>query len=187
MQLDLERGVTQPEKLAHHVPRQSVLLYQNKHTLDTVYLQFSCALGRNKPSMKIPEYYRVKAERGRANKVGTPATLTLAEWEQTIKDFNGLCAYCLERPYALLEHFMPVEVAGTHVKNCIPACVLCNMKKRNYIGDALLSVFGNDTIKRIRSYLDTRIEQPGEKTIVPRKRGSKYDDPETFLSPDKRL
>jgi len=67
-----------------------------------------------------------------------------------------MCAYCLVRPFKVLEHFLPVAVAGTTVKNCIPACYKCNQNKRDYAGDQLVELFGADTIARIQNYLESR-------------------------------
>lgn len=110
----------------------------------------------------FPEYYRVNAERHRAIKHGKRATLTLNEWEKTILDFNGLCAYCLQRPYTLLEHFIPVEMEGTHVRNCVPACRICNARKRDRTGEKLIAVFGEEAVNRVRVYLESRIETPAK-------------------------
>lgn len=117
--------------------------------------------------MKISEYQRVKAHVGIARRRGTRATLTLAEWEQTIEDFNGLCAYCLTESYTLIEHFVPVSIAGTHVRNCIPACSGCNKRKKDFTGDKLIETFGEATIQKIAAYLDSRIESDGLDQPVP--------------------
>src|SRR6266581_618230 len=100
--------------------------------------------------MKVTEPERVHIHVGIARRAGAVATLTLPEWEQTITDFNGLCAYCQIRPFTLLEHFLPVTTAGTHVKNCIPACDSCNRRKRNYTGEKLVAAFGQEAITRIQ-------------------------------------
>src|SRR5581483_1907291 len=102
--------------------------------------------------MRITESARIKAHLGISRRLGAPATLTLVEWEQTIADFNGLCAYCLGRPFTILEHFRSVEIEGTHVKNCLPACMYCNLKKANRTGERLVDVFGQSTIDRIQQY-----------------------------------
>jgi hypothetical protein len=111
--------------------------------------------------MHITEEQRVKTHIERAVVVGTSATLTLAEWQRTITDFGGMCAYCLTKPFAVMEHFVPVEIAGTHVKNCVPACTGCNGKKGLSTGDGLVNLFGKETIERIASYLHSRKEGDG--------------------------
>ncbi|HEX3642848.1 MAG TPA: HNH endonuclease [Ktedonobacteraceae bacterium] len=112
--------------------------------------------------MQTTDYQRVRAHVGIARRMGKQGTLTLAEWEQTVADFNGMCAYCLFRPYEVLEHFVPVMHEGTHVNNCVPACVNCNVKKRNRIDDDLVRVLGPETVERVRSYLLSRTAKPDE-------------------------
>ncbi|WP_126550620.1 HNH endonuclease [Dictyobacter kobayashii] len=111
----------------------------------------------------ITEHIRTQTHRSRARSFGMPATLSCEEWEQTIADFNGLCAYCLNHPFQVLEHFVPVSVAGTTATNCIPACFQCNYKKSNLVGAALVEIFGDATINRISQYLKTR-ESAGNTT-----------------------
>lgn len=112
--------------------------------------------------MSTSEQARVTTALYRAKKAGKQATLTLREWEISIKDFNGLCAYCEQRPYKVLEHFKAVYVDGTHVKNCVPACYDCNRIKSDASLDEAAAIFGQDVIKRIQSYLETRFEIPEE-------------------------
>jgi len=104
----------------------------------------------------MAEDIRVRNQRARARSVGMTATLTLQEWEQTVAHFNGLCAYCQERPYEVVEHFLPVYVAGTHVGNCLPACYKCNYKKNDHTGAILADLFGQATIDRLINYLTSR-------------------------------
>lgn len=112
--------------------------------------------------MGITEKERVNAHVGIARRARVTATLTLTEWMQTIADFNGMCAYCLTRPYTVLEHFSLAEIAGTHVRNCLPACTQCNLRKRNHTGEILSTRFGQDTIERLQQYLVSRTNQPDE-------------------------
>ena len=112
--------------------------------------------------MKISERQRVVAQRARARMAGQPATLTFAEWEQTISDFNGLCAYCLKEPFTLLEHFVPVHLAGTHVRNCLTGCLGCNVRKRGALGNDLAKAIGQETVDRLQRYLEARTEKPDE-------------------------
>jgi hypothetical protein len=109
---------------------------------------------------KNAEALRVEAHVRMARKLGVIASLTLEEWEQTISDFGGICAYCRVKPFTVLEHFVPVAIAGTHSKNCLPACKDCNIKKRNRQGDKLVEVFGQERIDSLQAYLQSR-------TIVP--------------------
>ncbi len=72
------------------------------------------------------ERKRLYFQLARARKAGNPATLTLDQWLQTIKDFDMKCAYC-GGSYDVLEHFIPMSRGGgTTVDNCLPACNSCN-------------------------------------------------------------
>lgn len=118
--------------------------------------------------MKTTERQRVQAQCSRARGRGTASTLSEHDWAQTVADFNGLCAYCLREPYGVIEHFLPVSLAGTTVNNCIPACLSCNRKKRNLTGNMLITKFGEETIERIQMYLNQR--QVIEEAPIPRLR-----------------
>ena len=79
---------------------------------------------------RAKERDRVNNHLRRAELVNTLATLTLAEWLQTLHDFGGKCAYCEENPFTELEHFIPLrDGGGTTADNCVPACKLCNRGK----------------------------------------------------------
>lgn len=76
------------------------------------------------------ERHRVRAQVFRAKQQGTEATLTLAEWLETINAFQGQCAYCQTSPYEVLEHYLPIALGGgTTQENCLPACRSCNARK----------------------------------------------------------
>lgn len=106
------------------------------------------------------ERARVQAQRIRAENKDLPATLTLEEWLQTLADFNGLCAYCQERPFEHLEHFIPIDAGGgTTIDNCIPACGKCNWSKGADDPDLpQMEFFVNDPRERVRNYLAARAE-----------------------------
>ena len=106
--------------------------------------------------MGMSESQRVKVHLRIAKRYGTPVTLTVEEWEQTIADFNGMCAYCQQHPYEVLEHFLPVYIAGTQASNCLPACDFCNKRKKNSGGDDLLRLFGESAIASLKDYLEMR-------------------------------
>ncbi len=78
----------------------------------------------------VRELARVRYHLERAQERGLPATLTLGQWLATVGHFDGLCAYCLARPFSDLEHFVPlVAGGGTTAANCVPACAHCNGAK----------------------------------------------------------
>lgn len=96
------------------------------------------------------------------------STLTVIQWDKTLADFNGLCAYCQERPYKQLEHFIPRTKGGkTHVGNCLPACVKCNKRKNNLIGKPFIALIGQDKFNYLKQYLEMRSNQPIEVKDTP--------------------
>ncbi len=73
------------------------------------------------------EQRRLLAHLYRSRLASNEATLTLAEWEETIRHFSGLCAYCQQQPYETLEHVIRhADGGGTVAWNCVPACSRCN-------------------------------------------------------------
>jgi 5-methylcytosine-specific restriction endonuclease McrA len=69
----------------------------------------------------------------RAEKLGLSATLTMEQWHAAIRYFDGKCAYCQEKPWELLEHFIPLGLGGgTTASNCIPSCKSCNNSKGSW-------------------------------------------------------
>lgn len=89
----------------------------------------------------------------RSKKFKTPTTLTLDEWLETLEYFGHVCAYCRERPYQVLEHFVPIDKGGgTSRDNCVPACYKCNIKKGGNHPDELSEQFSS--IEMVRSYLN---------------------------------
>jgi len=95
------------------------------------------------------------------------ANLTIDEWLETLKYFEGKCAYCEKKfSYEHLEHFIPLsnpKSPGTTVDNCVPSCSDCNQKKGTINIDKFLrqsnldniESIGND-MKRVYDYLQKR-------------------------------
>jgi 5-methylcytosine-specific restriction endonuclease McrA len=78
------------------------------------------------------EAQRVRAQNYLARRSGLEASLTLGEWISTLKSYQYMCAYCQDKPYRVLEHFIPmVKGGGTTKENCLPSCQSCNVKKGN--------------------------------------------------------
>ena len=103
-----------------------------------------CEKGRARYQNNGPEYAEYKKEyrqghlelccmysqRRRARRRLLPATLTVEQWEQIKKDFDGKCAYCGEELPLEQEHFLPLTKGGEYtVDNIIPACRSCNCSK----------------------------------------------------------
>jgi hypothetical protein len=88
----------------------------------------------------VREARQVWNNRNWAEHCNLPATLTLQQWLTTLDHFAWKCAYCQERSYEVLEHFIPMllrdidiqfyrEIGGTTARNCVPACHQCNSRK----------------------------------------------------------
>lgn len=84
-------------------------------------------------------------------KKGLDVSLTSADWEQILIDFDNKCAYCGSQEKLCQEHFIPVSKGGGYTKrNILPACLSCNNKKRNkHPADWLPA----ETYRRIANYL----------------------------------
>ncbi|MBN2048708.1 MAG: HNH endonuclease [Anaerolineaceae bacterium] len=106
------------------------------------------------------ERQRVMTQNYRAREAGLPADLTIEEWLETIADYNGLCAYCQQRPYEHLEHFIPIDAGGgTTVGNCVPACGKCNYSKGSSDPNSpQVELLVNEVRERVRHYLAVRAE-----------------------------
>lgn len=96
---------------------------------------------------------QINMHRVRARKLGLPDTLTVEQWLATQADFQGKCAYCLENPCEVLEHFIPLTRGGGTMKsNVVPACDECNRKKRNKHPDEV-KLIPKGVMERVRKYL----------------------------------
>lgn len=104
---------------------------------------------------------RIVSNQGhRAKRIGQAASLTFEEWIATITYFNMRCAFCQERPYEVLEHFIPVIHGGTtSVFNCVPACELCNAIKNDCLPHEILEQMKEERIQEIHRYLEHRRQQ----------------------------
>ena len=97
---------------------------------------------REKISKRDKEYRRQNADRyrelnrmrqqvRRARKKQLEASLSSAEWEEALNEFDGVCAYCGTPGQMTQEHVVPLSKGGTFSKdNIIPACAACNRSKR---------------------------------------------------------
>ncbi len=72
---------------------------------------------------------RLLAQNQRAKQAGARHDLTMEQWLETLEYFGYKCAYCGEDGYEVIEHYLPVSVAGTTASNCVPACLQCNVMK----------------------------------------------------------
>lgn len=98
---------------------------------------------------------RIKMQCRIARQKGLSDDLTLAQWMQTVRYFNGHCAYCDKKPeYLLIEHFIPVSSGGgTTFYNCIPACGICNARKRDLLPQDV-KLIPSEAIEHVYEYLE---------------------------------
>jgi hypothetical protein len=90
------------------------------------------------------ELDRVETALHKARRSGVAATLTLKEWLSAISDFKGLCGYCQEYTYSIIEM---VELSkGLTYDNVVPSCKACSTRRREGYGTAE---------HRVKQYLST--------------------------------
>jgi 5-methylcytosine-specific restriction endonuclease McrA len=105
---------------------------------------------------RMVELERLAGQISRAQGYGVPATLTLDIWLAIIQEFQGLCAYCQEQPFEVLDHFYSISRgAGTTPGNCVPACIRCKVIKDSK-GKSRLAMVAQ--IERIDAYLEPKRE-----------------------------
>lgn len=107
---------------------------------------------------KNPERFRRKTQRRAARIKELAHTFTEEEWNEALRAFDYLCAYCGQKPSSEFktkiltqDHFIPVTKGGAYtVDNIVPACKTCNSQKWNL--DPTLWIvkrFGNAEASRI--------------------------------------
>lgn len=77
------------------------------------------------------EQARLRQHRRRERTEASDTRLvTLRDWRQLIDRYDGLCAYCHERPATDQDHIIPVSRGGRYsIGNLLPACRSCNSSK----------------------------------------------------------
>ncbi len=75
------------------------------------------------------KHNKIGCHKRRARKLNLPATLTNAQWQETLELCNHKCVYC-GAPWEHQDHFIPLSKGGGYiVNNILPACGSCNSKK----------------------------------------------------------
>lgn len=82
-------------------------------------------------------------QNNRAKQKGARHDLTMEQWQETLEYFDRKCAYC-SGEYQVMDHYLPVYIAGTTVSNCVPACLHCNINKDKQGHD--LSLYQNRNV-----------------------------------------
>jgi 5-methylcytosine-specific restriction endonuclease McrA len=77
------------------------------------------------------ELRRFRNNRSLSERMGLTTTLTLSEWENTLKLFDNKCVYC-GKPWEQMDHIIPKCIGGGYTKeNIVPSCKKCNQSKNN--------------------------------------------------------
>jgi 5-methylcytosine-specific restriction endonuclease McrA len=85
---------------------------------------------RRKGTEKRKRSYVAASHKRRALVAGNGGSYTQAQFDELLKQFNRMCAYCQERPFEELDHDIPVSRGGnSDISNLIPACSPCNKRK----------------------------------------------------------
>ena len=77
------------------------------------------------------ELDRVNANLWRARSLHVEATLTLVDWIKTLIYFEWQCAFCQEKPFQAMHHYIPLPLGGMTPSNCIPVCYSCMKHQEN--------------------------------------------------------
>ncbi len=78
---------------------------------------------------KLREWDRLLSASKRAERANLPFSLLLPHWLSILSDFHGLCAYCEQYTYSVIEMIDPCK--GLIYDNVVPACLACH-KHRQY-------------------------------------------------------
>jgi hypothetical protein len=94
------------------------------------------------------ELDRLENAKYKARKRGLVATLTLKQLLSVMSDFNGLCAFCQECTYSIIEMVEPAK--GLTYDNVVASCKACHVRRAE----------GYDFAEaRVRWYLSSDREQ----------------------------
>jgi hypothetical protein len=73
----------------------------------------------------IRELDRIESQGFRARAQHAEVTLTLVEWLAALDYFQWRCAYCQEKPFQVMSHYLPLLQGGMTALNCLPSCYHC--------------------------------------------------------------
>jgi hypothetical protein len=82
----------------------------------------------------IRELDRIESQCFRARGRHAEVSLTLVEWLEALDYFHWRCAYCQEKPFQVMSHYLPLPEGGLTVMNCLPACYHCRHSRRKMNG-----------------------------------------------------
>lgn len=99
----------------------------------------------------------VRQQNNRAWANGCVGNLTPDQWDFAVKYFEGKCAYCLNKSWAVIEHYIPIALGGdTTASNCLPSCYACNTQKNRIHPHEKHYQWGltPESISRIEAYFE---------------------------------
>jgi hypothetical protein len=73
----------------------------------------------------IRELDRIESQGFRARARHAEVTLTLVEWIEALDHFDWRCAYCQQKPFQVMSHYLPLLQGGMTALNCLPSCYHC--------------------------------------------------------------
>lgn len=83
----------------------------------------------------LKSFKKIRSEYEVRRKVAAAALvsdMTEEQWNTTMKEFGGCCAYCGTDKNITRDHIVPLSKGGGYTKtNIIPCCASCNSKKNN--------------------------------------------------------
>lgn len=117
----------------------------------------ACLATRGLPNTwERAESIKIATHRERAYHRELMGFLSIRDWIETLEYFQWRCAYCLDRPYEHLDHFIPLTKGGhTLPNNCVPACLPCNRSKGQREPERVEGI-PQSALMRVKSYLETR-------------------------------
>jgi 5-methylcytosine-specific restriction endonuclease McrA len=109
---------------------------------------------RNKAKRSVIMAFQNAKRRSRKQANGGRG-FTKAHWRELVSRSGGLCAFCRESPASSIDHFVPLSRGGADdFANIVPACRLCNSKKRHNEPTAwVLTTHGAERLAFVRSVM----------------------------------
>jgi 5-methylcytosine-specific restriction endonuclease McrA len=79
-----------------------------------------------------PQRYKLAAANRRGLKRRNGGSFTAAEWREKCALLGNVCVYCGETRILTIDHKIPLSAGGRNdITNIVPACLTCNLRKRD--------------------------------------------------------
>jgi len=88
----------------------------------------------------IRELDRIESQGFRARTQHVEVTLTLVEWIEALDYFHWRCAYCQEKPFQVMSHYLSLPQGGMTALNCLPSCYRCRHTRKE-VNERMQSYF----------------------------------------------